>query len=530
MDKKKSKISRFTGHSLRTQFLFVIATLLVIPILVMMYDIFFASRSDEALLKEREEKLSSVVETVLIPDIKKNLNSYLVDVQIENLDVKDRASYLKKAFDQATKGLVPSNPGVRFGLYIPESGQIFVQGFLHQYRELSPAEQQERERRVLKEANSGLIAVAASGRPLARLTSSLNDETYEYLSPVYTNGKLIAVVWADQRTHPIFAQSRFFLTLTRYFTLFALFVGGLGALLIIHNLASGVSRIKEGLRAMEKDIHQPIPALPGEVGQIAQAINKMARSLAEKEKLEEELRRSERLAALGRLVTGVAHELRNPIGVIKTTVQLMENDMKNLVLPGKNIAEEYLKIIYEQINRQNRVIQELLDFGRPNKHVVQSASVNSLLEKVLTFTEPMLRQHSINLIKNLDRDLPEVMVDGERIKQVFVNLILNGIQAMPDGGTLTIRTYRVDDWVYIEFADTGSGISPSEIGSIFDPFYTTKEHGTGLGLSISHQIIKMHGGHITVDSTVGIGTIFTVKLQLHSEMGGEADDTQNTDY
>lgn len=530
MNKRQTKILHFTGQSLRNQFLFVIATLLVIPVLVMMYDVFFASRSDEVLLKEREEKLSSIVETMLIPDIKKNLNFYLVDVQIDNLDAKNRATYLKKAFDEATKELVPSNPGVRFGLYIPESGQIFVQGFLHQYRELSPAEQQEREKRVLKEANSGLIAVAASGRPLARLTSSLNDETYEYLSPVYMNNKLIAVVWADQRTHPIFAQSRFFRTLTRYFTLLALFVGGLGALLIIHNLASGVSRIKEGLRAMEKDFHQLIPALPGEVGQIAQAINKMAVSLSEKEKLEEELRRSERLAALGRLVTGVAHELRNPIGVIKTTVQLMENDLKKLPLPDQNMVNESIAIIHEQINRQNRVIQELLDFGRPSKHVTQNASVNSLLEKVLTFTEPMLRQHNITLIKNLDKSLPDVMVDGERIKQVFVNLILNCIEAMHEGGTLTIRTYRVDDWIYIEFMDTGNGISPSEIGSIFDPFYTTKEYGTGLGLSISHQIIKMHGGHITVDSTVGIGTIFTVKLQLCSERGGETYDSQNTDH
>lgn len=518
----------FKDSTLRSQFLIVITGLLIIPVLVMMYDLFFASRSDEMMIKDREEKLGSVIETVVMPNIEQQFTRELGNRDINSLSIKERTVYLKQAFDNSTSNLVPSNPGVRFGLFIPETGQIFVNGFLHQYRELSPDQQLARERRVLKEANSGLIAVAASGKPLARLTSSLNDETFEYLYPVFINSKLVAVAWADERLHPIYAQSRFFRMITRYFTLLILFFGGTGAILIIHNLSSLVSRIKDGLSKMEEDIHYHIPELSGEEGQIARAINKMASSLAEKEKLEEELRRSERLAALGRLVTGVAHELRNPIGVIKTTMQIMENDLKTV--PGTEIfLNEPTKIIYEQINRQNRVIQELLDFGRPSKHAIQRASINSLLEKILTFTSPMLREHNIKLVTNFDQEIPPVMVDAERIKQVFVNLLLNGIQAMPENGTLTIRTYGVDDWVCIDFIDTGKGISPTEIGSIFDPFFTTKEYGTGLGLSISHQIIKAHGGVINVESTEGIGTIFTVKLHLDGEMGDEADDTQNID-
>lgn len=514
---------------MRSQFLLVITVLLIIPVLVMMYDIFFATRSDEIMLKDREEKLGSVIETIVIPNTKQQFSEALGSRDINSIKIKDRVAYLKQAFDYSTSMLLPSNPGVRFGLFIPETGQIFVHGFLHQYRELSPDEQLTRERRVLKEANSGLIAVAASGKPLARLTSSLNDETFECLYPVSIGNKLVAVAWADERLHPIYAQSRLFRTLTRYFTLVALFFGGTGAILIIHNLSSLVSRIKDGLGKMEKDIHYHIPELSGEAGQIARAINKMASSLAEKEKLEEELRRSERLAALGRLVTGVAHELRNPIGIIKTTMQIMENDLKTV--PGtKMFLNEPTQIIYEQINRQNRIIQELLDFGRPSKPAIQSASINSLLEKILTFTSPMLREHNIKLIINFDQELPAVLVDAERIKQVFVNLLLNGIQAMPESGTLTIKTYGLEDWVCIDFIDTGQGIPPAEIGSIFDPFYTTKEYGTGLGLSISHQIIKAHGGVINVESTEGIGTIFTVKLHLDREMGDEASDTQNIDY
>jgi len=527
MDRTKTITSLFDSKSLRFQFLIVIATLLLIPVLVILYDIFFASRSDEAMLREREEKLGSVIETVVIPDIQKHIDYFMQQENLEYdaLDSMSKASYLREAFNETTKPLVLSNLGVRFGLYIPETGQIYVQGFLHQYRTLDPSEQEAREERIKKEAKSGLIAVAASGQTLSRLTSSLDDETYEFLMPVYIGGKLAAVAWADERIHPIFAQSRHFRAITRYFTLFAVLIGATGALLVIHNLSSSVSVIKQGLGTMEKNIQSQIPTLAGEPGEIARAINRMAISLSEKEKLEEELRRSERLAALGRLVTGVAHELRNPIGIIKTTVQLMEKDLEKA-----DVTHEYFDVIEEQIERQNRVIQELLDFGRPSKHMVQSANINSLLERVLIFTSPMLRQHNIKLEQILDQGLPFIEIDAERIKQVFVNIILNAVQAMPGGGKLTIWTGHDSDWVNIGFEDTGSGISPSEMASIFDPFYTTREYGTGLGLSISHQIIKTHDGHINVDSTLGTGTKFTVKLPLSAKTGGDTGGSKNTDY
>lgn len=518
--------SSFNGKTLRSQFLIVIAILLLIPVLTILYDILFASRSDEAMLKEREEKLSSVIETVVIPHIQNNIELYMLknNFQFNSLGPIEKASYLQEAFNETTKPLVLSNQGVRFGLFIPETNQIHVQGFLREYRSMDMSEKQ-REERIKEEAKSGLIAVAASGQPLTRLTSSLNEETYEVLMPVNIDGELAAVAWADERIHPIFAQSRHFRTLTRYFTLFAVILGALGALFVIHNLSRSVSVIKQGLGKMEKDIHGQIPALAGEPGEIALAINRMAVSLAEKEKLEEELRRSERLAALGRLVTGVAHELRNPIGIVKTTVQLMEKDLENT-----NVDKEYFKVIEEQILRQNRVIEELLDFGRPNKHMVQKANINVLLERVLVFTSPILRQHKIQLEQVLDHELPPVQVDAERIKQVFVNIILNAVQAMPEGGKLTIRTRHNHDWIHIGFEDTGPGIAPSEVVNIFDPFYTTREYGTGLGLSISHQIIKTHDGHIDVDSTLGSGTSFTIHLPLFAEDRGDVNGTENTDH
>lgn len=509
--------SKLDTQRISSQFLIMVIFLLFIPLLVMLYDLYFASRSEEAILKDYEEKLQSTVDSVIIPQMKDYLANRLPAKNINSLPVSLKTTYLEKAFNNTVSpSILSSNPGVRLGLYIPENEKIFIKGFLHQYRDLTSEEQKKREKRVLNEAKIGLTAVAASGKPLSKLTSSLNDETYEYLAPLYHDGELVAVVWADKRLNPILAQSRNFLTLIKYVAVFGLFLGTLGSLFIIRNLTGNVEIIKYGLKSMQKDIHQQIPEMNGEIGEIAKAINQMARSLAEKEKLEEELRRSERLAALGRLVAGVAHELRNPIGIVKTTTQLMEQELRDEV-PS---VLEFTKVIKEQVERQNRIIKELLDFGRPNKPVIETVSVNSLIQKVLTFTAAMIRQHKITLKLSLMDELPTVRVDGEQIKQVFVNLILNAVQAMPGGGELTISTFVEGGYVCIAFADNGEGIPPKELNNIFDPFYTTKDTGTGLGLSISHRIVSLNNGSIDVKSS-NEGTTFIVKLPVPDEERGE---------
>lgn len=507
---------QMSSHRISSQFLIIIISLLLIPLLVMLYDLYFASRSEEAILKDYEEKLQSSVDSVIIPKMKNYLDHNLAGKNMSDLPVDEKTGMLENAFNNNASFLVPSHPGVRFGLYIPENEKIFIQGFLHQYRDLTPEQEEKREERVLGEAKSGLTAVAASGKPLSRLTRSLNDETYEYLVPLEYDGKLEAVVWADTRLNPILAQSRNFLALTKYAAIFGLFFGIMGSLFIIRNLTASVNTIKNGLHNMKIDIHQRIPDMGGEIGEIANAINQMARSVEEKEKLEEELRRSERLAALGRLVAGVAHELRNPIGIVKTTTQLMEQEFRD------NVPDiiQFSQVIREQVDRQNRVIKELLDFGRPSKPVIENVSVNSLLEKVLTFTEAMLRQYKIKLTLSLADTLPLIRVDGEQIKQVFVNLILNAIQAMPEGGELIITSFNDDSHVIVEFKDTGPGISPGDLKNIFDPFYTTKDTGTGLGLSISHRIVTLNDGTIDVQSD-DTGTVFAVKFPVPEETGGD---------
>lgn len=496
-------IKLFKNTSFATQIMVTVSAILLIPILVMVYDILFSGAKDEMLLKTKEERLRTMVKATV-----RELNEDLKQAKEDRLVSSSHdLSVLADTFKNSAKPLADANPGVRLGLYIPETKDRYVYGFLHQYRPQTPEEKKAREQRILNEASSGITAVTATKEPLFWITSSLGDQTFEYLMPVMHKGQLVAIAWADEQVHPVFAQSRQFSLIARYLTLLGLILGLGAALYVIHNLASEVQVIKKGLLSMEEDLEKRLPDMPGEIGEVVQAINNMAGSLKEKKRLQEELMRSERLVALGRLVTGIAHELRNPLGIVKATVQVMEGEYKSL--PE---IKEYTKVICEQIDRGNRVVQELLDFGRPSKPIVSPTDLNELLESVLTFTYPMLRQNKIQLEKSFTPQLPPAAIDGDRIKQVFVNLILNAIQATPEGGKLEIKTRAEKDTIEVHFTDTGKGIELHDLPRIFDPFYTTKEDGAGLGLSISHQIVHMHGGKISVLETSPFGTTFTVSL------------------
>ncbi|SDH69439.1 ATP-binding protein [Desulfosporosinus hippei] len=492
------------NKSFASQIMFVVSAILLIPILVMMYDIFFSGAKDEMLLTTKEERLGTMVNAT-VQGLTKGLEGYSLEYSspLSKTDIKTIAN----AFDSIAKPLADGNPGVRLGLYIPETNDLFVYGFLHQYRPQTPEEIKAREYRILNEASSGLIAVKATKEPLARIAGSLGDQAFEYLVPVIKDGKLIAIAWADEQVHPVFAQSRQFSLITRYMTLFGLILGLGTALYIIHNLASEVQIIKNGILSMQEDSDKRLPTLPGEIGEVVQAINNMADNLKEKKRLEEELMRSERLVALGRLVTGVAHELRNPLAIVKSTVQVMEGEFKT-----QQGLSEYTKVICEQVDRGNLVIKELLDFGRPSRPIVSPTELNSLLSSVLTFTYPMLRQNKIQLEKRFEPNLPLVNIDMDRMKQVFVNLIINSVQAMHNGGKLIIQSQAKAETIEVQITDTGTGIEASDLSRVFDPFYTTRDDGAGLGLSISYQIIHMHLGNIWVAETSPRGTTIIVSI------------------
>jgi two-component system, sporulation sensor kinase E len=223
--------------------------------------------------------------------------------------------------------------------------------------------------------------------------------------------------------------------------------------------------------------------------------------------LTEQLIRADRLAALGELTAGVAHEVRNPLGIIRASVQLMEDAECNT-----ERVSEAAQVIKQEIDRLDRVIKALLDFGRPAAPTMRPVAVAQVLADVALFSHTFAKRARVDVVESYDPEVPDVMADPEQLKQVFVNLISNAVQAMPDGGTLTIETGHENGFVFVRFSDTGAGIPPDWLGKVFDPFVSMRDDGTGLGLTIVHRIVDDHDGHMEVASEPGVGTAFTVWL------------------
>jgi signal transduction histidine kinase len=220
---------------------------------------------------------------------------------------------------------------------------------------------------------------------------------------------------------------------------------------------------------------------------------------------------SERLAAAGNVASEVAHELNTPLGGILIYSHLLLEDMPE----GHEHRENIIKIV-KLANRCKIIVKSLLDFAHTETLSLKKTQVNHVLKSTVYFMEGHVLLKNIRISFELDPDLPEIVVDENKLEQLFVNFIINAGEAMNNSGAIVLRSRPAPDenGVIVQFSDTGCGISEKHLNRIFEPFFTTKERGkgTGLGLSICHGIVKLHGGNIDVDSVVGKGTTFTVFL------------------
>jgi signal transduction histidine kinase len=235
----------------------------------------------------------------------------------------------------------------------------------------------------------------------------------------------------------------------------------------------------------------------------------------ERRRLEEQLNEAQRLATLGKMVAAVSHEIKNPLGIVRSTAEILGKRISK-VAPGN---EQLAGIIVEETTRLDGIVREFLDFARPRELNMARASLNEVVERLARFMNTEFTGKEIDFIQELSQVLPDVPMDVEQIYQVLLNIVINAMYAMPEGGTLTIKTYPLPDGktVAMEISDTGLGISEEKITQIFTPFFTDKNRGTGLGLAIARNIVEKHGGTITVKSRKGEGTTFTVVLDTRGE-------------
>lgn len=240
------------------------------------------------------------------------------------------------------------------------------------------------------------------------------------------------------------------------------------------------------------------------------------RDLTEMRKLKEEVARSQRLASIGQLAAGVAHEIRNPLSSIKGFATYFRERYKD-VPQDKQTAE----IMVQEVDRLNRVISQLLEFARPPQIQKRKSDVVEIVKDSARMVEQDAERKSVQIRLDLPEKGVVTEVDADRIKQVFLNLYLNALEAMDEGGTLSVSVSANtgSGTAKIEISDTGRGIAEEDLPHIFDPYFTTKPSGTGLGLAIAHKIIESHGGEILVESKEGLGTTFVIKLRgLHGDM------------
>jgi signal transduction histidine kinase len=242
----------------------------------------------------------------------------------------------------------------------------------------------------------------------------------------------------------------------------------------------------------------------------AEQLAEANRSLQEAEAA---VRRSERLAAIGQLSAGLAHELRNPLGTMKASSEML---LKR-VLNGDEIAREMAGFISSEVDRTNSLITRFLDFARPLAVQRELTDITQVLDRAIKQVEQRQPKFDVTIYKNYSPEVRPVPIDAELMERVFSNIIMNAAQASPPKSSITVKTRRAEDLVEIAVIDRGSGIDPKNRESIFNPFFTTKRDGVGLGLSIVSKIVDEHGGSIGIESELGQGTVFRVFLPAREE-------------
>jgi signal transduction histidine kinase len=275
----------------------------------------------------------------------------------------------------------------------------------------------------------------------------------------------------------------------------------------LHDAAGGLEREVDRFDLLPSD---DLPVLHGQVQRVAGHIKRVVDELHAARR---ETMLADRLAAVGEMAAGVAHELRNPL----TSVKLL---MQSAADGHAGLTEEHIHVVVEQVARMENTIQRLLDFARPPQMRQARHDLRDTLQRALNLAEGYAKQQSVSVQRNCPQDPVIVNGDPEQLHQVFVNLVMNAVEAMPDGGVLTIAMQFVDSpesHCRIQFCDTGGGIPEAIMLRIFEPFVTDKERGTGLGLAICRRIVEQHGGKLTAANMPQGGAVFSLELPLSRE-------------
>lgn len=360
-----------------------------------------------------------------------------------------------------------------------------------------------------------------------QLPGTEQDTVYDVTLPVEVEGSPDS--WGTVRLGVSLKAMHLQIARTRWqiagLCVLGLLFGSVAATLLSRRLTRPIQALTNGVAAVGRgDFGQRIEVTSqDELGQLSVAFNEMTQQLGRVRDLEERLRRADRLAALGTMAAGIAHDIRNPLTSILIFSQLM-----SLHHDDPDVREKFDRVVPRELERVQAVIEDMMELARPATLHLEPVNLSEVLTQVLELYEGQATTQGIKITREFDPALPPCIADRKRVHRCFSNLIANAIQAMPNGGDLTTRASQaeavllaaqpggtpMEPAICVTITDTGQGIPPERLSRIFDPFYTTKDKGLGLGMAITHRIVVDHKGTIDVQSQVGLGTTFIVHLPL----------------
>jgi len=499
--------------SLRTQVLLVVGILAIAAVGSVEYFSQRTQRAREMIVNLDRDHLASITE-----DLAKRFGSIISFVSTPQLGEPGNQlpPQLVDALKKITRERLHSNASMQAGIYTTSDDSFFLLSD-------SLTAKVESYRPMLR-----LIVYAAVGSASAEWSHHEAGKNNFLLSayPVFARGKLIGVAWAyDGLNSELSGTAPFEFNMLLNA---AVICGVVLALFIIIMLRREVNRMQKGLEAMKSDGAVRLSTNNTELGAIAASINTLADTInaqqREREQLQRQIQQRERLAALGQLVAGVAHQIRTPIAAIKTRVQLWQRAAlkSKRKISSNSITHDSMDLVVRELNRAETIVRQLLYFSKQRKLQRQQSNLHEILALAVEPLRDRCKRQRIKLKKEFDARNPAIAVDRRELHEVVTNLLMNSIEAMPRGGTLVVATSD-DSNRYLTFSvsDSGHGVSPENAANIFNPFFTTKDSGTGLGLSIAYEIVAAHGGKIEYQTNRSRGATFIVSLPRNGLPEGE---------
>ncbi len=451
------------------------------------------------LLQEKQNKLFAFTQ-LLDNGLAGTFNDILVEEGEERASRPEKINTLNRRLAPFTDLVAASQDGIGVGYYSKELDAIITYGpsrTLGHMVSLS-IDQAHQGRRVMD-----------SGKPLVQTGQLVRGTIMNCMAPLIRNQKVIGYVWANELVDDINRQFHNFSSTAYMMIALGIVVSFIGTALIAQLVGGRIKEIVSAIKIIEKDQNYRIPPIAGDLGKIAGSINSFADHLAQQRKMEEQLQRTDRLVALGEITAGVAHEIRSPLTAIKGFVQLIESEL----LP-EHPHREYTSLVISETDRLDKMLHELLYYSRPSDPHMVPTDINAIIDKTLKLVKVNSDSRKVAIHLDLATDLPLIEGDQEQLKQVFLNLIINAIQAVENYGEIWITTRVSSNRIEIAIEDSGKGIAPEILNKLFNPFFTTRSNGTGLGLAVAQKIIDLHQGKIQVENRTEHGARFLISFPL----------------